>query len=98
MLVKWGDPFLAKHTDYIEMVQPRVERSINKLRGREGATSEKESFGLELLQNRRKDAKIKLEPKILSSDTNSPLADNFNNIHSLENYFQFSCDQVCDII
>ena len=43
-------------------------------------TSEREALGLELLENRRKDARVKLLLKILSSDTHFPLADNFNNI------------------
>ena len=64
-------PFLAKHIDQIEMVQQRAVRSISKLRGRERVTCEKESLGLELLQ----DAKVKLLLKILPSDTNSRLAE-----------------------
>ena len=35
---------------------------------------------MELSQDRRKDAKVKLLLKMLSSDTHFPLADNFNNI------------------
>ena len=62
------------------MVQRRAVRFISDLRGRGGVTSEREALGLEVLQDRRKDARVKLSLKILSSDTNSPLADNFNNI------------------
>ena len=68
-------PFLAKHIDHIEMVQRRAVRFISNLRGREGVTSEREALGLELLQDRRK---VKLLLKILSSDTHSPLAGNFD--------------------
>ena len=51
------------------------------MRGREWVTSEREAHGLELLQDRRKDARVKLLLKTLSSDTHyAPLADNFNNI------------------
>ena len=74
------DPFLAEHIDQIEMVQRRAVRFISNLRDREGLTSEREALGLEFLKDRRKDARVKLLLKILSSDTHSPLADNFNNI------------------
>ena len=79
------DPFLAKHIDQIEMGQQRAVRSISKLRGREGVTSEKESLGLELLQ----DAKVKLLLKISPSDTNSRLVDNFNNITTQQTALHF---------
>ena len=71
---------MRKHIDQIEMGQQRAVRSLSKLRGREGVTSEKESFGWELLQDRREDARVKLLLKILSSDTHAPLADNFINM------------------
>ena len=75
------DPFwLSIYLDQIEIVQRRAVRFISNLRGREVVTSEREELGLELLQDRRKDARVKLLLKILSSDTHSPLADNFNNI------------------
>ena len=76
----WDPFFLAEHINQIKMVQRRAVRFISNLRGREGVTSEREALGLELLQDRRKDARVKLLLKILSSDTHSPLADNFNNI------------------
>ena len=63
------DPFLAEHIDQIEMVQRRAVRFISNLRGREGVTSEREALGLELLQDRRKDARVKLLLELLSSDT-----------------------------
>ena len=72
---------MANHIiDQIKMVQRRAVRIISTLRSREGFNSEREAFGLDLLQDRRKDARVKLLLKTLSSDTNSPLADNFNNI------------------
>ena len=82
MLVRCGTPFLANHIiDQIEMVQQRAVRFISNLRSREGFNSEREAFDLRLLQNRRKDARVKLLLKTLSSDTHyTPLADNFNNI------------------
>ena len=64
------------------MVHRRAVRFISNLRGREGVTSEREALGLELWQNRRKDARVKLLLKILSGNTNSHLVDNFNNITS----------------
>ena len=76
------DPFLANHIiDQIRMVQRRAVRFISNLRSREGVTSEREALGLKLLQDRRKDASVKLLLEILSCDTtHSPLANNFNNI------------------
>ena len=72
------DPFLAKHIDQIEMVQRRAVIFISNLRDREGVSSEREALGLELLQDRGKNARVKLLLKILlSSGTNSPLADTF---------------------
>ena len=71
---------MAKHIDQIEMVQRRAVRFISDLRGREGVTSERETHGLELLRVRKKESRGKLLLRILSSDTHSPLADNFNNI------------------
>ena len=78
MLVKCGTPFWLKHIsiiDKIEMVQRKAVRFISNLRGREGFTSEREALDLELLQDRRMDARVKL-----SSDTHSLLTDDFNNI------------------
>ena len=57
------------------MVQRKAVRFISNLRGREGFTSEREALDLELLQDRRMDARVKL-----SSDTHSLLTDDFNNI------------------
>ena len=65
------DPFLAKHIDQIEMVQRKAVKFIRNLRGREGVTSEREALGLELLQDRRKDARVKLLLELLSSDTDT---------------------------
>ena len=72
---KVWDPSLAKHIDLIEMLQRRAVRFTSNLRSREGVTSQREALGLELLQNRRKDLRVKLLLKILSSDTHFPLAD-----------------------
>ena len=52
--------------------------------------SYKEALGLELLQDRSKDAKVKILLKILPSDTNSPVADNFNNITAQQTALHFS--------
>ena len=84
MLAERGT-FFWPDIDQIEIGRQRVVRSISKLRGREGVTSEKESFGLELLQ----DAKVKLLLKILPSDTNSRLADDFNNILAQQTVLHF---------
>ena len=70
---------MAKHIDLIEMLQRRAVRFTSNLRSREGVTSQREALGLELLQDRRKDARVKLLLKILSSVTNS-FANNFNYI------------------
>ena len=62
---------MDKHIDQIEMVRRRAVRYISNLRGREEVTSERKALGLVLLQDRIKDARVKLLIKILPSDTNS---------------------------
>ena len=65
---------MAKHISQIEMVQRRAVRFIiSNLRGKEGVTSESEALGLKLLQDKRKDARVKLLLKILLSVANSLL-------------------------
>ena len=71
---------MAEHIDQIEMVQQKAVTFSSNLKGREVVTSETEALALELLPDRRKDVRVKHLIKILSSDTHSPLADNFNNI------------------
>ena len=66
---------MAKHIDLIEMLQRRAVRFTSNLRSKEEVTSQREALGLKLLQNRRKDLRVKLLLKILSSDTHFPLAD-----------------------
>ena len=80
--------FLAKHIDQIEMVQGRAV-DLSVIWGREGVTSEREALGLEITQDRRNDARVKPLLKILSRDTNSPLADKFNNITAQQTAFHF---------
>ena len=58
------DLFLVKHLSQIKMVQRRAVRFISNLRGRE-VTSEGKALGLKLLQDRRKDARVKLYCRVI---------------------------------
>lgn len=62
------DPHLSKHTDKIERVQNKATRFILNLKGICGITESKEKVSLLPLEQRRKNARIKLLHMILSND------------------------------
>ena len=76
------DPYLVRHETQLENIQRRAVRFIANLRGVESVTVAREKFGLALLSDRRKSARIALLLKILSSNIHQSLMDQFDAVVS----------------
>jgi hypothetical protein len=82
------DPHLAKHRYQIECVQNKAVRFILDIRGFSGVTEGKQSLGLVVLEERRRNSRVRLLMKILADDRHSVLIDSFDQL-------SVSCRSVC---
>lgn len=74
------DPYLRKHVDQLERVQRQAVRFICDIKGVDSVTEGREVLGLLPLEERRKQARLKLLGQILDNSRHSFLKDSFNQI------------------
>lgn len=77
------DPHLMRQVASLEAVQRRAVRFISGLKGRRSVTEARIFIDLELLELRRKHARMSLMLKILSDDCHESLIESFNQIQNV---------------